>query len=403
LKILLEPSTPWKFRIQKLLIRLYLRYFSFVIYLAARFILLFSQPGVPRPKSLLVLKPDAIGDYILMRNFLIFLRKSDCFAGYHITWCGNSLQKDLVEQFDKGIADEYIWIDKNRVYHNFFHYLQIARNIYHRFEVCVHPVFSRELLFDFFARIAGTKERIGCVGDTININHSYLRMSDKWYTTLIPSEPSCIFEFEKNRRFFGQLLETDIPVTRPYIDRALVTGVSILSLPPVYAVIFPGAQMSYRRWPVGRFAEVADFIAGELGLTVVIAGSRHDSRLAAGISLSARIRPHDITGKTNFTELISVISGAALLVSNDTSAVHIAASLAVPVVALSQLNHYGRFIPYPDYMEIPLKCVIPGPYQRYTFEELAAMFRDGSMVSIDLIETNSVIESINDLMHTSVV
>jgi ADP-heptose:LPS heptosyltransferase len=52
-------------------------------------------------------------------------------------------------------------------------------------------------------------------------------------------------------------------------------------------------------------------------------------------------------GKTTLVELMNLISGAQLLVSNETSAPHLAVAVGTPVIVLYNGNHYGRFVPYP--------------------------------------------------------
>ncbi|HNW74112.1 MAG TPA: hypothetical protein PKN44_10840, partial [Bacteroidales bacterium] len=153
MKIATKHPARLKFRIQKLMIRIYLRYFSFAFYLVARFILLFSPSRKPRPRSLLVLKPDAIGDYVLMRNFLRYLRNSERFKGYHVTWCGSSVQKSIIDHFDQSLFDDFVWIDKSRIYRDVMYYASMAVKLYQRHEVVIHPVYSREFIFDFYAKI----------------------------------------------------------------------------------------------------------------------------------------------------------------------------------------------------------------------------------------------------------
>jgi ADP-heptose:LPS heptosyltransferase len=52
-------------------------------------------------------------------------------------------------------------------------------------------------------------------------------------------------------------------------------------------------------------------------------------------------------GKTSLPELCEAIANAQLLLSNDSSAFHIAAAVQTPVVCVLMGRHYGRFAPYP--------------------------------------------------------
>ena len=90
-----------------------------------------------------------------------------------------------------------------------------------------------------------------------------------------------------------------------------------------YAVLCPGAEYGpAKRWPY--FRELAE----RIGMPVVVLGSGSDREAAAGI------RGTDLTGRTSLDEAIRLIAGAALVVSNDSGLMHVAAALGRPQVAL---------------------------------------------------------------------
>lgn len=94
-----------------------------------------------------------------------------------------------------------------------------------------------------------------------------------------------------------------------------------------YAVLCPGAEYGpAKRWPY--FGDLAKRIASESGLQVALLGSAADREACAGIEAT------DLAGKTSLDEAIELIAGAALVVSNDSGLMHVAAALAVPQVAL---------------------------------------------------------------------
>ena len=51
---------------------------------------------------------------------------------------------------------------------------------------------------------------------------------------------------------------------------------------------------------------------------------------------------------TNLAELAELLRSAELLISNETSAVHIAVAVSTPSVCVLGGGHYGRFMPYPS-------------------------------------------------------
>ncbi|HEX8022976.1 glycosyltransferase family 9 protein, partial [Mucilaginibacter sp.] len=100
------------------------------------------------------------------------------------------------------------------------------------------------------------------------------------------------------------------------------------------------------------FATAIDLIVlnAKTKITVTIAGSPADSYLASEIISNSKSEAiiEDKTGKTNLVELVELINNADLLISNDTSAIHIAASTQTVAICISNGNHFGRFIPYPS-------------------------------------------------------
>ena len=117
-------------------------------------------------------------------------------------------------------------------------------------------------------------------------------------------------------------------------------------------VLFPGASASYKSWPLEAFARVAVKIIEKYRWKPVILGGFHE--ISLGHQLEEKLieySPINLVNKTALTELVEIIRLARILVSNDTSAVHIAASVNTQSVCILGGGHYGRFLPYPDSIE----------------------------------------------------
>lgn len=90
-----------------------------------------------------------------------------------------------------------------------------------------------------------------------------------------------------------------------------------------YAVLCPGAEYGpAKRWPY--FKELAE----RLRMPAVIVGSANDADAARGI------RGRNLVGQTTLDEAIDLIAGGALVISNDSGLMHVAAALGRPQVAL---------------------------------------------------------------------
>lgn len=109
-----------------------------------------------------------------------------------------------------------------------------------------------------------------------------------------------------------------------------------------YAVTAPGARGPSKRWPAGRFGE----LASRLPLKTVVIGSRSDARLAAEVVEASKGKAFSLAGKTDLEGLIEVVRCARFMVCNDTGPMHIAAALDVPVFALFGPTNPLRTGPY---------------------------------------------------------
>lgn len=108
------------------------------------------------------------------------------------------------------------------------------------------------------------------------------------------------------------------------------------ALPPggrPLAVLNPGAGDPRRRWPTGKFARVGDELEAA-GATVAVVGAAEDSELSAAIE-DAMARPaSDLAGRLTLGGLAGLLSRAAVVVTNDSGPLHLAAAAGAPTVAI---------------------------------------------------------------------
>ena len=111
-----------------------------------------------------------------------------------------------------------------------------------------------------------------------------------------------------------------------------------------YVCVHAGAQLASRRWPLQRFAAVADHLA-QCGCRVLLTGSAGEARLVAELQAAMRHRAVNLAGQTNLGVLGALIERARLLVCNDTGVSHIAAALGTPSVVVSCGADVARWAP----------------------------------------------------------
>lgn len=112
-----------------------------------------------------------------------------------------------------------------------------------------------------------------------------------------------------------------------------------------YVCMHPGSKLPSRRWPVERFAAVADALASR-GLQIVLTGSQEEIALTADVASHMRYgRPVNLAGETTLGTLGALILRARLLVANDTGVSHIAAALETPSVIIACGSDVERWAP----------------------------------------------------------
>jgi lipopolysaccharide heptosyltransferase II len=98
--------------------------------------------------------------------------------------------------------------------------------------------------------------------------------------------------------------------------------------------INPGASYgTAKRWLPERFAAVADLLAGK-GAEIVLVGGPAEREIGEAIAAQMSAPARMLCGRTTLPELVGVLAGMRMLVTNDSGPMHLAAALGVPVVAV---------------------------------------------------------------------
>lgn len=95
-------------------------------------------------------------------------------------------------------------------------------------------------------------------------------------------------------------------------------------------------NFSLRRWPVLKFADLADRLIDKYRIKVIFTGLAEEERLAKEAIRCIKNKKYaiDVCGKFSFSQFVSIIKMSDMIISCDTSTVHIASSLYKAVVGL---------------------------------------------------------------------
>lgn len=98
-----------------------------------------------------------------------------------------------------------------------------------------------------------------------------------------------------------------------------------------------GAGASYgsaKCWPPDRFAKALNALLSHTDADIILFGTSAEASVSCAIAKDLRRPPIDLTGKTPIAELPALLSQCQLFLGNDSGAMHVAAAVGLPVVAV---------------------------------------------------------------------
>jgi heptosyltransferase II len=98
-----------------------------------------------------------------------------------------------------------------------------------------------------------------------------------------------------------------------------------------------GAGASYgsaKCWPPERFAQALNQLRSERDADIVLFGTAAETNVSAAIQAGLSQPALDLTGKTQIAELSALLSRCSVFLGNDSGAMHVAAAVGLPVVAV---------------------------------------------------------------------
>ncbi len=276
----------------------------------------------------LVWQTAYLGDVVLATPLILTLQKN--FPKAHIGFVGRSFIKELLKgykveliAFDKGLWESFSLVERLRSYH-----------------VAINPNISmRSALILFFS---GIPTRIG-------FDRSELR----WLYTHQIKHRWGLHEVDRNLELLRPLgIKELIREPKLYLEEEEKEKVRHkFRLPEEFVVFSPFSNFALKEWSLQRWIELARLI----DLPIVLVGTSKDYERSREIKGNKVV---NLVGKTSIRELMAVISLSRLVISCDSSPVHIANALGVPAISVytSTSPLYGFYPLIGTYLTPSLEC-----------------------------------------------
>jgi len=311
-----------------------------------------------KPNRICVVRTDNIGDFLFWRSASRAIREHFPPAVHQITLIASAKWAELAR--DSQFFDEVVELDIDRFKRlaglvlpwN----LKWRRDLFGKlrragFETTIFPLYGRNYEGNVIVRATGAERRVAMRGDAQGQSRFMRWLTARWFTQLVPDLPVDVSDLRRNAHYLRSIgvpcAELSLEPLEISADRASARVRQLIHGPPA-ALIFPGASMPIRRWPPENFAAVARWLHERTGWRFWICGGAGERQLIARFVDFCRDLPvENLIAQTSLIDLAVLIKCSRLVISNETSAIHLAAALNVPGVAILGGGHFGRFLPYP--------------------------------------------------------
>lgn len=285
-----------------------------------------------KPKKILIIRTDRLGDVILSTPVIENLRRA--FPQAYIAFMCRPYTKEVVE--GNPFLDEVIIYDKENRHKSLAASIRFARGLAKKkfdWAIILHPT-NRSHIVAFFAAIplrVGWDRKMGFL-----LTHRLKHNKQQGFK----------HELEYT---LDVLRKLGIPIVskQTYFPLSDIKRQEIENLLKVHGlgqkdrlvVLHPSASCPSKRWPEESFSRLAAMLKQSFDCKIAIITAQGQEGCAAAIVEENEVI--DLRGKLTISQIAALLSRAALFISNDSGPVHIAASLKVPVISIFGRNNPG--------------------------------------------------------------
>ncbi len=286
-------------------------------------------------RRLLVMRLDNIGDVVMTGPVLRALKENQ--PGVHLTLMaspGGSKAAALLPWVDDVLTWRVVWQDLGRLPFDPAREMEMIEAmkaggydgavVLTSFKQTPHPAGYASYLAGIPLRLGESKEWGGGV-----------------LTDEVPAAPDGLHQAERNLRLVEhaglRVRDRSLGLRVPEEARSSVAGIledhGVAAGSP-YLLLSPWTSARSRNYPTDRFAVAARRVSEETGWPVVVSGTEADRERGKALLGLLGDRGVNLIGSTDLAGLAALVEGAGLLLTSNTSTMHIADALRTPEVVL---------------------------------------------------------------------
>ncbi len=281
-------------------------------------------------RRVLLSRTDRMGDLILTTAVIKVLR--EYLPNAYICFLTNSKLTAILK--NNPYIDQVIGLDKEGKHKGILGFLKLLREIKRlKFDIVFnfHPTNRNHLL----AFLSGIRERVGYdikIGSLNNLKIEHKKQRSE------RSEAEYNFDLLKragfNRVELNQYLKPDKDAL-DWVDKELKEKTV-----EHFVIIHPGASCRSKLWELSNFVELSNRIYNQSNLSVIFVLGPDDTEIEKKLSKDLNFK-FPVYFNISLERLIALISKASFMISNDSGPMHIADSLAKPLIAVFGRNQTG--------------------------------------------------------------
>lgn len=297
-------------------------------------------PQLLLPRTILILRPDGIGDVVLSSGMLRELR---ClYPSAHVTIVVSTTARSIVENcpYVNEILDLPTEPMSRVTLKAALAFCKAALNR-RAWDMVIVPRWDTDIYFGaLMATYTGAPRRIAfsekCSNQKRRANWGF----DILYTDVLP--PGHVkHEAERNLdivRYLGRnVARTDLevwpsPADRHYTEKSRLSFGSTES--EIVIAFGVGARAANRRWPARHFAELISLLRQQIRFVPLIICGPNERLIGREIQAHTGVPLH-LLEPSSLSQTAALLLDCALFIGNDSGPMHIAAAAGVPTVELS--------------------------------------------------------------------
>jgi len=152
-----------------------------------------------------------------------------------------------------------------------------------------------------------------------------------------------------------------------------------------------GARNLIKRWPKEKFVELIDKMIEEINAKVVLIGDKADEPINKYIAAHSKYESLDLSGRTTSVQAAALLEKVSFLVTNDSTNLHLASYLNVPVVAVFGPTDEAKYGPWSSDCAVAKKEIFCRPCQK-------AKCRFNDLKCMQLVSTEDMMQLVREIL-----